>query len=234
MQEASAAADDDVAAAPDSLLARFKTLAATAPADRNDEHSRRRERLQRASQALHAAFRYLNDLVKQLNVVRPPIAKDFSLPGNIVFSSMQWRSGDVDYRTSDNAREERIYESVTLRCRFGSDKVHELERAPLADKTMHRNLSDYNVSFDARELRDENKRVVKTRFRIPSEVRALAVFKPEQDADCIHLRLTNMYRFGVMEFRLPFGDFDQRTLDDLVNLMLGESDAFLRRFRRSA
>jgi hypothetical protein len=38
----------------------------------------------------------------------------------------------------------------------------------------------------------------------------------------------------MMEFRLQPDDLTQATLDDLVQLMLGQESQFLKRFRRSA
>jgi len=221
-------------AGANSLLARLKSqahdmLRTSAQTAAEDE-----ARAQYLSACMGVAFHYLDDLVKQLNVVKPAIPKEFLAPGGILFAGMHWVEGTADYRMVPSATEDRLYESLYVRLRIAAPGPLRFERQDLATETLRKQLHDYNIAYHLEEIRDQRNRVERGIFTLPREVKAGLMFKADYPNDNVILNTRNIERFGMMEFRLRPDDLHQETLDELVRLMLGEPSQFLKRFRRTA
>lgn len=188
----------------------------------------------RLSASLGAAFRYLDDLIKQLNIIKPAVPKEFALAGNIVFSGMGWVEGAADARMLPTATEDRLYETLTARFRLAAPRQLEAERDVLGVEPLRKLLHDANIAFRAEERKNQRSQTESALFTIPCEIKAGFMIKADYAANEFVLRTRNIDRFGMMEFRLRADDLTQATLDELVQLMLGQESQFLKRFRRSA
>jgi hypothetical protein len=222
------------APAADSLLARLKQQARSVQQDASQRGAAEEVRAQQLSSAIAVAFRYLDDLVKQLNIVKPAIPKEFVFPGNIVFSGMGWVEGAADFRLVPSATEDRRYESLTARFRIAAPHRIAVEREALGIEPLRKQLHDHGVIFTMDEKMNARNQPERARFDIPCEIRAGFLIKADYAAGNFVLRTRNIDRFGTMEFRLRIEDLGQETLDELTKLFLGEKSRFLQMFRRTA
>lgn len=231
---AQGAALKDAPAPAGSLLDRLRQQAQTVQ-DTNPSHDADEElRAFRLSASLGAAFRYLDDLIKQLNIIKPAVPKGFALAGNIVFSGLGWVEGTVDARMLPTATEDRLHETLTARFRLAAQQELRVERDALGVEPLRKLLNDANIGFRIEERKNQRSQVESALFTIPCEIKAGFLIKADYEANELVLRTRNIDRFGMMEFRLQAGDLTQATLDELVQLMLGQESQFLKRFRRSA
>lgn len=228
------AASKDVAAPAGSLLARLKQQAQTVQSTNPGRDADEESRVLRLSASLVAAFHYLDDLIKQLNIIKPAVPKEFVLAGNIVFAEMGWVEGAADARMLPTATEDRLYESLTARFRMAAPRQLQVERDALGVEPLRKLLHDANIVFRIEERKNQRSQVESALFSFPCEVKAGFLIKADYAANDLVLRTRNIDRFGMMEFRLQPDDLTQATLDDLVQLMLGQESQFLKRFRRSA
>jgi len=217
-----------------SLLARLKQQAQSLQQDVDQRDAVQEARAQRLSDAIAAAFHYLDDLVKQLNIVKPAIPKEFVFPGNIVFSGMNWVEGAADFRLVPSATEDRRYESLTARFRLVAPRDIVVEREALGIEPLRKQLHDYGVVFTMEEKMNARNQPERARFEIPCEIRAGFLIKADYETGNFVLRTRNIDRFGMMEFRLRIEDLGHETLDELAKLFLGEKSRFLQMFRRTA
>ncbi|MDP1527071.1 MAG: hypothetical protein Q8M20_14765 [Rhodocyclaceae bacterium] len=217
-----------------SLLARLKQQAESLQKDSGQRTAEQEARAQTISDAIGAAFHYLDDLIKQLNIIKPAIPKEFVFPGNILFADMTWLEGATDFRMVPSASDDRRYEGLTTRFRIASGKNLVIDREMTTVEPFRKLLHDYSIVFTADEKMNTRNIVERARFTFPCEIKAGFVLKADYEMGNLVLRTRNIDRFGMMEFKLQPDDIRQETLDELTKLFLGEKSRFLQLFRRSA
>lgn len=222
------------APAAGTLLARLKQQAQTVQSTSVLRDADAELRALHLSASLGAAFHYLNDLIKQLNIIKPVVPKEFVFPGNIVFSGMSWVEGAADFRMLPTATEDRLYETMTARFRLAGPGQIQVERDTLGVEPLRKQLHDANIAFQLEERKNKRSQVESGLFTLPCEMRAGFLIRADYEANSLVLRTRNLDRFGMMEFRLQAGDLTQVALDELAQLMLGQESRFLKLFRRSA
>lgn len=222
------------APAENSLLARLKQQAESLQKDSGQRTAEQEARAQTISNAIGAAFHYLDELIKQLNIIKPVIPKEFVFPGNILFAGMGWIEGAADFRMVPSASDDRRYESLTTRFRIASGKSIVVDREMTTVEPFRKLLHDYSILFTADEKMNARNMVEKARFTFPCEIKAGFALKADYDMGHLVLRTRNIDRFGMMEFKLQPEDIHQEMLDELTKLFLGEKSRFLQMFRRSA
>jgi hypothetical protein len=217
-----------------SLLSRLKQQAQTVQSTVVLRDADAEMRALHLSASLGAAFHYLNDLIKQLNIIKPAVPKEFVFPGNIVFAGMSWVEGAADFRMLPTATEDRLYETMTARFRLAGSGQIQVERDALGVEPLRKQLHDANIAFQLEERKNKRSQVESGLFTLPCEMRAGFLIKADYEANSLVLRTRNIERFGMMEFRLQAGDLTQTALDELAQLMLGQESRFLKLFRRTA
>lgn len=186
------------------------------------------------SASLGAGFHYLNDLIKQLNIIKPAVPKEFVFAGSIGFSGMNWVEGAADFRMLPTATEDRLYETMTVRFRLSAPHQLQVERDALGVEPLRKQLHDANIAFRLEERKNRRSQVESGLFTIPCEIKAGFLIKADYETNDLVLRTRNLDRFGMMEFRLQAGELTQATLDELAQMMLGQENQFLKLFRRAA
>lgn len=227
-------ADTPSTQSSNSLLTRLKQQAETLQQDASQTDAVRAIIATQLSKSLGAAFHYLDDLVKQLNIIKPPIPKEFVFAGNIPFAGMSWVEGAADFRMVPGATDDRRYDSLTARFRIAAPKQISLERVAPNIEPLRKQLHDYGILFSIDEQRNARNQAESARFTFPCEIKAGFAFKADYEAGLLVLRTRNIDRFGMMEFRLKPAELNEETLDELTKLFLGEKSRFLQMFRRSA
>lgn len=222
------------APAANSLLARLKQQAQSLQQNVDQRGAEQARRAQTLSASLGTAFHYLDDLVKQLNIIKPAIPKEFIFPGNIVFAGMSWVEGAADFRMVPGASDDRRYESLTARFRIAAPQQIAVERNAIGVEPLRKMLHDYNIAFSVEEKQNARNQVERARFTFPCEIKAGFIIKADYEAGNLLLRTRNVDRFGMMEFRLQADDLNQETLDELTRLFLGEKSRFMTMYRRTA
>lgn len=220
--------------AADSLLARLKQKAQTVQQVAEQRGAAHDAIAQRLSASLGAVFHYLDDLIKQLNIIKPEIPKEFVFPGNIVFAGMRWVEGAADFRMVPTSTEDRLYDSLTARLRIASPKKIVVERDAIGVEPLRKLLHDYNIAFQIEEKQNTRKMIESASFTFPCEIKAGFIIRADYAVGNLLLRTRNIERFGMMEFRLQPDDLNQETLDELTKLFLGETSRFLQMYRRTA
>jgi hypothetical protein len=189
--------------------------------------------LARINVALEMTFHYLNDLTCQLNILKPPYTKIYTLFGVADFDEMSWHEGRTDYRMRKVSTEERIYEQITLRYRLLGKKQFCLTReSPALEKTQ-KALFDNSISFTTDETRNDRNHLERTTFRFPCEVKAGLVLSGNFDTGKLLLRTRNIERFGIMEFQMDPEAINAKALDELTCMILGKPNRFAQLFERS-
>lgn len=219
---------------PASVLAKLKQAAAekqAAEAKASGDHERKAREI---SGALEGTWRYLNDLVAQLNILKPAYPGSYFLNDQVNLDGLAWQQGRADFRKQDIAAEDRFYEKVMFRYVLSGDNPIVFERHNPAMEGLRKTLMDYGLVFSLDESKNDKGRVDKGRFTIRREVRAGFQMTADVPNGVIQLRAMNIQRLGTAEYMVPPDALVHSVLDELAMLLMGESPGFLRRFKRTA
>ena len=221
-------------AASSSLLANLKKQALAKQQGETQKNALQNEQILRIHAALGMAYQYLNDLVQQLNILKPAYAKSYSFFGVAEFDEMTWQEGRADFRMQEGASDNRYYNQVTLRYRLAAPKQFRVLRESPALEKLQKALFDNNIAFTTDEVRNERNQVEKATFIFPAEVKAGMLLAADYETGKLLLRTRNVERFGIMEYQLQPESINQDALDQLAQLILGENNRISQMFQRSA
>ncbi|MCU0805619.1 MAG: protein kinase [Burkholderiales bacterium] len=194
------------------------TRAAGAP-DRVTEEARALDRRMRE------LFAWLNEFVRHLNTIKPPVARVYPLLNLGVFRGLGWQRGLADYRTRMVAGEH-LVSRVNFSCTLAGSGELEAEREGPAIEKLHWQLFDLNVPFTTEEFRNSRGIVDRVRYRMPFEVRMAAVFECDEAARSVRLYTKNVQRFGAVDYHLAPDMLVPAMFEEFGKLVLGKPDRF--------
>lgn len=213
---------------PGSLL---ETLRAQSDAMRGPEGGNRRppeEALRELDRRMWKAFKWLDEAIGHLEVIRPAIAHDYKLGEVFTIASPQFDHGFLSFRRKALGGQE-VVEHVELFYRLAGPQPIELKVAPGGANAIDDRLRAAQIKFQYRTEQDENRIVRHGIFTIIPAVTAFIKLLPDYRRQTVEVTLRNVDRFETVALEFTADKFDEAALEDLVRLILGEDNAFLRR-----
>ena len=177
------------------------------------------------SVALEKIHKYLNELVENLEVIKPTLPGVYALatPGVPPLEGLAWQRGRVDFRSKNIPPHGERYEQVMLYYKLGAQKPMRITREVPAHEKLKQELQENKIEFQAGEERNERGSMVRVTFHFPCEVDAQLIFKADFDAGAINLALQHVGRFGFLDYQLPPDAFTDQALEELAGYILGEA-----------
>lgn len=215
--------------APKSPL--LEALRARADAIRAQEVAARRP-IEKAREqidgCLWRTFRWFDEALGHLEVIRPTIARDFRLGNLIAFERPQFDRGFVSFRRRGLALQESL-EQVEVFYRLMGPRAFVLRVRPGEATSVEERLRASMMEFRYETGQDNRGVVSYGVFRIEPVMRATIVFEPDYEREVIDVTLSNVDRFESVRLVFEADRLDVAALEDLVELMLGEPNGFLYR-----
>jgi hypothetical protein len=177
--------------------------------------------------SLLAAFRWLDEALGHLAVIRPVVAHRFALTGLLTIATPRYDRGFASYRRTSIGGFELI-ERIELYYRMANDEPIRLEVQPAAAFATEERLRSAQLDYRYMIEHDE----VRTRrgvFLVTPAVMAAVRFAADYDRGIVAVTLRNVDRFESVTLAFAPDDIGEPSLEDLVRLMMGEANAFLRR-----
>jgi hypothetical protein len=210
---------------PPPRLALIESLRTRADALRSAERSRRSsaiEVIRGVDRRLRSALRWLDDALAQLEIIRPVVAHRFSLPGLVTISALRFEGGAVSCRRGRVAGED-VLELVEWGYRLENDAPIRLVLPPgdarVAGARLRASQLEYSYGPEGRS----------GVFTIAQAVTASVRLLPDFERGLVLVTLANVDRFEIVTLEFAPDALGEPALEDLVRLVLGESDAFLKR-----
>lgn len=180
--------------------------------------------------ALRQTFRYLDELLKQLSVIRPENASTFALPALGDMKGLRFDESFINYRTRREGGRE-VFDYVSLFITWkGDTNLTVVRDLPPAIEKLRRQLDEYNLKFDVKEDFNERRSITKATFSVPSRVRSDVEIRGLYGQGKLRIEAKNLLRFGADFFTVPAEDIGEPVLEELARMLLGESSG-LRRYR---
>jgi hypothetical protein len=177
---------------------------------------------------LLAAFRWLDEALGHLAVIRPVVAHRFALTGLLTIATPRYDRGFVSYRRTSIGGFELI-ERIELYYRMANDEPIRLEVQPGAAFATEERLRSAQLDYRYAIEQDEARRTRRGVFLVTPAVMAAVRFAADYDRGIVAATLRNVDRFEPVTLAFAPDDIGEPSLEDLVRLMMGEANAFLRR-----
>lgn len=216
------------------LLAKLKRQAEEKLAAQTQSVAIEAARLRQIDEGLRGAYRYLKELVEQLNVIKPDYPGDYPLGTLLRFEKPSWQESQADFRRKIGPTEDLPYINVSLRYVLRCKAPIVLDKVDHLVETTRKALHDYGLTFKLDEKRNFKGFVERGIFLIQPEIKAGLLFEADYDNGKLQLRTRNVQRFGSATYDVPPSAINEQTLEEIALLVLGQSNQFIQRFKRIA
>ena len=183
--------------------------------------------------ALRKAFSYMNDLFRQLNVVKPacPAVYDLLTVGKI--DGLTQSDYRIEYRTSQRENAEH-FENLAITFKRSKPEQLSVKREAEAMERFRDLLWQNNMRFTSEPFRNERRVVMYEVFKINCEVICGAEIVGDYDNGVIRFKLKNVEDFGPTVYTLEPDTVNDQSMEDLAKLFIGKPSNFKNYNRRPA
>ena len=140
------------------LLDDLKKQAELVKTQQISQEALREENLKRVEERMKRTFQYLNDLLKQLAVLKPVNPGVFSLPGLGDLKNLGYAESFIDWRKK-RINDRDYFDSINFFIRWGSNESLVIERdMPAAAQKVRDALFGYRLKFEEEEIKGQKEK----------------------------------------------------------------------------
>jgi len=214
------------------LLDDLKKQADAAKAQDVDRTESLRANAVAVDHALRRAFLYLNDLGKQLNVVRMPCPSTYKLPSVGDVGGLVYKDFFVDFR-SKNFIDKDYYGEVHLTARAWSDKVLTVKKSAEEMEKFRNTLWQFNVEHKSEQFRDQRKVITHEIFLVNCDFRLQAKFEGDHENGKLKIVTKNVGDFNLDVFQLLAQEFNEKAVEEFAKYFIGKPNEWAELVKRS-
>lgn len=182
---------------------------------------------------MHQTFLYLNDLLKQLVVLKPTNPTVFSIPGIGDFQNMGYAESFINYRKKKIGDKD-YYDYITMFIKWSSPVNLVVERdMPAAIQKVNEVLWSFGFKFTEEKIKKQGGGFEKMKFTVPSAVTCDITITGDHDNARLVVKGKHFFRLGADELRIPAGDVNEALLEEFAKMLIGQPST-LRKYRVAA
>lgn len=183
--------------------------------------------------ALRKTFHYMNELFKQLNVVKPACPRTYDLQTVGKLDGLVQSDYRIEFRTSQRENAEH-YENLTVTFKRSKPEQMTVKREAEQIERFRDLLWQNNMRFTSEPFRNERRVIIMEVFKINCEVICGAEIVGDYDSGAIRFKLKNVEDFGPTVYTLEPDSVNDQSLEDLAKLFIGKESNFKNYNRRPA
>jgi hypothetical protein len=210
------------------LLDQLREKAQTLHAQDRAARKPMEEALKDIDRTLWRAFRWLDEAIGHLEVIRPAVNHVFHLHNILSIERPRFDRGFVSFRRRALAGME-VLEHVELFYRMEGDKHITLRLNPMASTGVDERLRGSTLPYTYQTEQDEKRVIRYGLFQVQPHISASVRFEPDYHHQVIQVTLRNVDRFESVSLDFPPEKVNEAALEDLVKFMMGDANGFLRR-----
>lgn len=179
------------------------------------------------------AWRYLDDLGRQLQVLQPPSPARYILDARLVLEQLRYADFSADLRKKRVKRgplvEVEVVEHAVLSARLVSGRKVELSKDfPPEIERLQARLSQAGIRCVGEPHRDaETGRYIETRYRFDADLIAGVRVLPQHEAGRLQFVVQNLDGLATVKASLAAQDVSTERMDELAKWWLGAPQRFL-------
>jgi hypothetical protein len=179
---------------------------------------------------MHQTFLYLNDLLKQLAVLRPTNPMVYSIPGIGDVQNLAFADSFIDYRKK-KIDERDYYDVVSFFIRWASPENLSVERdMPVTIQKVRNVLWEFGLKFAEEEIKKPGGGFLKTKFTVPRTVTCDVTISADYESASLLVKGKHLLRLGPEELRIPAEAVDEALLEEFAKMLIGQP-SLLRKYR---
>lgn len=209
----------------------LETLRAQSDAVRGQGDAARRpveEALRETDRRLWRAFKWLDEAVAHLEVIKPVTAHEFRVNEVLTIQSPKFENGFLSFRRKPFGGIDAI-EQFELFYRLTGDKPVTLRIPAPQINAIESRLTTCQIRYQYRLEIDETRTQRVGVFVVEPAVLATVRFMPDYRRQTVEVTMRNVDRFESVALEFKADAIDETVLEDLVRMILGEANTFLRR-----
>ncbi len=183
--------------------------------------------------AMRSIFKYLNELFRQLNVVKPPCARSYNLLTVGKLDGLVQSDYRIEYRTAQRNNSEH-FEELTVTFRRAKPDMMVIKREAEAIEKFRDLLWQNNMRFTSEVTRNDRRVVTHETFSINAEVICGADIVGDYDEGVIRFKLKNVEEFGPSLYNVEPSNITDKSLEDLAKLFIGQIETNFEIYNRRA
>ncbi len=182
--------------------------------------------------ALRRAFLYMNDLGKQLNVVKMPCSFEYKLPTVGDVTGLVFKDFFSDFRTKHFIDKD-YYGEVHLAARCASDQVLTIKKGPDDMEKFRDILWQYNIEHKSEQFRDQRKVITHEIFMVKCDFRVQAKFEGDHETGKLKIMTKNIGDFSIDVFQMTAFEFNDKAVEEFAKYFIGRPNDWAEIVRRS-
>lgn len=175
---------------------------------------------------LREIYVYLDDLVKQLNVIKPTVPRSYYIEGVGNFDKLNQKDYVLNkrHKTIDNKD---FIDQISLRFRCVSgDTLTAEKELPGTIQALKEYLWNYNIKFETQEFKNQRGLLERAIFKVPCEVVVSIAIKGEFEKSQITIHTKNMERLSENDFTYEINEINEVLLEEFSKLLVGKTNNF--------
>ena len=194
------------------------------------QQSALQENIKLVESRMHQAFLYLNELLKQLAVLRPTNPTVYTLPGLGEFQNLEFAESFIDYRKK-KIDDRDYYDSISLFIKWSSAGSLTVERdMPAAIKKVTDVLWGLGLKYTEEKVMKPGGGFEKMRFTVPRNVTCDITIHADHQRARLLAKGKHFFRLGTDELSIPAADMNEALLEEFAKMLIGQPSA-LRKYR---
>ena len=215
------------------LLDDLKKQAELVKTQQLSQQSMFEENLKLVEAKMQQTFLYLNDLLKQLAVLKPTNPTLYSIPGVGDMQNLVFADTFIDYRKKKIGDKD-YFDTILLYVRWASPKNFSVERdMPAAIQKLSDSLWGFGIKFTEEKVKKPGGSFEYMKFTIPHKVTCDITITADHENARLLAKGKHFFRLGVDELRIPAGNVDEALLEEFAKMLIGQPSA-LRKYRGPA
>ena len=182
-------------------------------------------------QAMRSIYKYMNELFRQLNVVKPPCARSYNLLTVGKIEGLTQSDYRIEYRTSQRNNSEH-YEELTITFRRAKPETMTIKREAEHIERFRDLLWQNNMRFTSEPFRNERRVVTHEFFTVNHEVICGADIVGDYDEGVVRFKLKNVEDFGPSIYTVEPSVIEDKSLEELAKLFIGQAETNFEQFNR--
>jgi hypothetical protein len=182
-------------------------------------------------QAMRSIYKYMNELFRQLNVVKPPCARSYNLLTVGKIEGLIQSDYRIEYRTSQRNNSEH-YEELNVTFRRAKPETMTIKREAEHIERFRDLLWQNNMRFTSEPFRNERRVVTHEFFTVNHEVICGADIVGDYDEGVIRFKLKNVEDFGPSIYTVEPSVIEDKSLEELAKLFIGQAETNFEQFNR--
>jgi hypothetical protein len=212
------------------LLDDLKKQAETVKTQQTFQQATREGNLKEVEEKMKQTFQYLNELLKQLSVVKPVNPAVYALPGIGDLKNLGYAESFIDYRRR-RINDRDCFDSILLFIRWGSGETLVVERdMPAAAQKIRDALFGLRLKFQEEEVRGQRGTAPIWRFTAQSAIVTDVTIEADHEQGRLLITGKNLDRLGTDTFAVPAQAVNEALLEEFAKMLLGQPGGF-RKYR---